>query len=353
MNQALERWFRNQGGVLDGEGPIHFGDPRREYEASRSGAALSHRSTAGCLILTGTDCLDLLHRTTTGDLKDLAPGRTATTVIQTETARILDHPTLIVLEDRLYMITGPERAESDATWIDRLVIMDDVQVQDASGETGLFDITGPEAAVALNGVIEGAGHLEPGRHCSRKTDAGTTIVTRTGASDFLMIVPDREAVALLEQLVQQRGVTLTGRQASETLRLERGIPAIGRELTEAVNPLEAGLRSSIGFEKGCYTGQEVIARMITYKSVKRVLCSFRMEAEVEPPERGEALDVMKDGVLIGRLTSTAGSPGPDSWIGLGYVKREHVPTEAGGTDVTIQTTSGPVGAVTALPPLRP
>ena len=93
--------------------------------------------------------------------------------------------------------------------------------------------------------------------------------------------------------------------------------------------------------------------MITYKSVKRTLCGFRLDREIVPPEWNEAYDVMKDEASIGRLTSAAWSRGLDQWIGLGYVKRENAPEESGGTDVTILTSSGPVGAVTALPPLRP
>ncbi len=333
-------------------GPDHFGNPRAEYESIRQGAALIDHPRDGCLVLTGADRLDLLQRTTTGELKDLAPGRLAGTVIQTETARILDHVDVLVFPERILLRTGPGRAAADAAWVDRMTIMDDVQVHDASGESEIMTVAGPRAAGAIEAVLPGAGGIEPGGHVSDGSGSAALTAARTGSDTFLLVIPAARVLTIVERLVTEQGVTPAGREAAEAYRLEEGIPAVGRELTEAANPLEAGLRASIGFEKGCYPGQEVIARMITYKSIKRRLCGFRLAREVSAPAEGEALEVSKGSANAGRVTSTARSWREDGWIGLGYVRNDEVPEESGEVEVTVQTESGPVEARVVRIPFR-
>jgi len=351
MHDRIESWLRARGAVFDAAGPVHFGDPAAEYAAARSGAGVLAAAGTGCLVLTGTDRVDLLHRTTTGDLRSLAPGRTAFTVIQTETARILDLVLLLAFDDDLLAVTGPARAAEDAAWIDRMTIMDDVSVRDASEETAVLELSGPAAGGSAEAIVPGAAAMEAGTHRATGSGDRRIVAARIEDGRFFVVAPAADAAGLLDRLTVAGGAVPLGRAVAEALRLEAGRPAVGRELTDAANPLEAGLRFAIGFEKGCYTGQEVIARMITYKSVKRRLAGFLFEGEVAAPEAGASFDVERDGAPAGRLTSAARSYGLDRWVGLGYVKTERIPEMAAGTPVTIRTPAGPVGAVTAPLPL--
>jgi folate-binding protein YgfZ len=110
----------------------------------------------------------------------------------------------------------------------------------------------------------------------------------------------------------------------EALRIKQGRPAPGQELTDDDNPLEAGLWQSISFEKGCYFGQETIARLNTYKGVKKRLWGLKLSEEVSP---GAA--ILAAGAKIGRVTSV--TEAASEVIGLGYLR-----TKAGGAGLTVE-----------------
>lgn len=113
------------------------------------------------------------------------------------------------------------------------------------------------------------------------------------------------------------GLTPLGMEAYEALRVRHAIPAYGRELGEAYNPLEAGLIGSINFEKGCYIGQEVIARLDTYHKVQRhlALLQFSSQSDVSA-----AQTLQHNGQNMGVVTSVTRVPTTGEVIGLGYVR---------------------------------
>ena len=134
----------------------------------------------------------------------------------------------------------------------------------------------------------------------------------------IWIIGSPDPIQALQAHLEEQGVLTMGEAAWEIWRIEQGIPAWGRELTATVNPLEAGLRFAISFHKGCYIGQEVIARLEHYEKVRRRLMGLYLEEEIPAGEtRLEA-----EGREVGWLTSSIRSPrwGP---IGLGYVLREY------------------------------
>ena len=107
-----------------------------------------------------------------------------------------------------------------------------------------------------------------------------------------------------------------GATAMDAARVNFGVPEYGPEMGEPYNPLEAGLIGSIDFAKGCYIGQEVIARLDTYKKVQKYLVSLRFaDASVSPGD-----ELLQEGVKVGEVTSVAPEPSDGSLMGLGYVK---------------------------------
>jgi len=127
----------------------------------------------------------------------------------------------------------------------------------------------------------------------------------------------------LPALVEADGACL------ETLRIEAGLPAAERELTEDYNPWEAHLEDAISLNKGCYVGQEVIARLNTYRKVSKSLVRLRLGPGTPSPG---ARIAGSSGEAIGTLTSVAAVPGEDRVVGLGYVGVEE---ERDGLEVTI------------------
>ncbi|MDZ4803275.1 MAG: glycine cleavage T C-terminal barrel domain-containing protein [Candidatus Eisenbacteria bacterium] len=315
------------------------------HRAARDGAALIDRSDRARLVLSGPDALDLLHRTTTADLSELAAGQFATTVIQIETGRILDWLLLWRRTDDLLIVTGPGRGAADLEWLDRMVIMDDVTVRSLDDESALFELSGPDAAAILGRL----GLKLPGRvgaaaepRCVDGIVDGALITVaiarRAEHPECWLVVPRAAAPAVAARL-QQAGATPIGLVVDEALRLERGQPLVGRELTNQANPLEARLHASIGFRKGCYPGQEVIARMITYKSVKRILSLIQLERAVTAPRTGSSYP-LADGTAAGRITSTAWSFQHAAPLAMGYLRNDLALT---GTKVAVNTPDGPVG----------
>lgn len=316
-----------------------------EALALRRGAALIDRSTAGRLRLTGADRLDLLHRTSTGALKDLAPGAGATTVIQTETAKIIDWLTLYHDPDETLVTTARGRAAAVAAWIDRIVIMDDVLVEDVTASTAQLELCGPGAR-ALLGRFAGpellVGLGAPHAHAQAQID-GVAVRICAGRMQeppyYELILPASALDAVCARL-RTLGATPVSKAAAESLRVELGVPAVGHELTLDANPLEARLHASISFTKGCYTGQEVIAKMITYKSTKRTLVGFRLAGPLAAPAPDHWYPIRQGDEIIGRLTSAVWSPLTRSWLGLGIVRNEVSPA---GTLLRVEAAGHPVG----------
>jgi folate-binding protein YgfZ len=151
----------------------------------------------------------------------------------------------------------------------------------------------------------------------------------------------------LTEAVGRAGGSFSSREVLESYRILRGLPAPGHELTEDYNPLEAGLLDAISFSKGCYVGQEVVARLRTYDKVSRSLVGLELPAGMPLPRLGAAL--MLDGGPVGVLTSAVLPPGSRAAVALGYVKRKVL-----RPDLLLQVDAdGPSAKVVRLPFPRP
>jgi folate-binding protein YgfZ len=145
------------------------------------------------------------------------------------------------------------------------------------------------------------------------------------AGGYSVVVGAPEAAGAwrrLEPAVRSVGGSPTGDAVVEACRILRGLPSAGHELTEDHNPLEAGLWDAVSFDKGCYVGQEVIARLRTYDKVARALVGLELPPGSDPPLPGTRLFL--DGREVGELTSAAAVPGRRGPVGLGYVKRKEL-----------------------------
>ena len=188
---------------------------------------------------------------------------------------MLDYCTVACLPDRAFVVTSPSTAQLLTQQLDFLIIREKVSLSDlgAAGASGCFSLAGAGADQALGKVL---GDAKP-------PQAGKTVVASVGGHDvvvvhgsglasegYLLIASSSAAAPLWEELLQA-GATGEGYRGWEAQRISDGVPAAGSELTLDYNPLEAGLWSSVSFEKGCYCGQETLARLRTYDGVKQHL----------------------------------------------------------------------------------
>jgi folate-binding protein YgfZ len=297
-----------------------------EYEAIVNGAAIFPRPTAGVLQLTDADRHDFLQRMTTNNIAVLRPGQSAVTVLTSPTARVLQVFTVIATSDELVLLPAPGQSQALARHLrGQIFFMDKVKVHDLGSEWGRLRVMGPKAEEILAAIGAEVGSLTP-NSVIIQDDLMVVAQPQFEVPGFEVVVRaekrEETTVALLDA-----GGRAVGENAYEARRVELGQPAAGAELTEEYTPLEAGLGWACAENKGCYTGQEIIARQITYDKVTKNLVTLRLSDAT-----AAGSDVTVEGRSVGTVTSVAYSPGLNAPVALAILKR---PFNAPGTTVQI------------------
>ena len=286
------------------------------YAAAHATAVLAEHPARGMLHLTGSTRLDLINRMSTQAVLGLQSGQGAATVLTTDIGRIIDRIILYATSDGVYALTGDGHADPLARYFMRNIFFnDDAQLRDISATTFVFGVYGPRAAELL--VVAGFPEVEMPLHHWRQATIGaaTVYLHRTdpiaGGGYFVTgSAPDRDAIraALLAA-----GLLPIDEAAYDYLRIEAGLPRFGRELTLDYIPLEADLWPDVSFSKGCYVGQEIIARMESRGKLAKRLVRLRPGAPL-----AAGAEITANSRAVGAITSAADGPGGP--VALGYVK---------------------------------
>jgi folate-binding protein YgfZ len=293
-----------------------YGDASTEHWALTHGAALVDRSQVGRLHISGTDALDMLNRLSTNKLEVLPFGESAPTVITSPKGRVVDLLMVGARTEHLLCLTSPGRQQAIADWIDFYTFVDDIALQDVTAATAQFTVAGPTAAALLSAAGGLAGWLP--LHQLRDAVVGEAGVVlwhtlSSGTESYEVIVQQEQAPIVWRSLLAA-GAVPAGQTAWEAFRTANGAPAYGAEYGEETNPLESRLRGAISFDKGCYIGQEVVARLDTYKKVQRRLMAASLSGPAGP---GDIL--LADGHKAGVLSSVARVPQNGAYVALALV----------------------------------
>ena len=355
MNRSSLYDAHNSAGAAFGEYhgwemPSSFSSAEAEYRAAKERATLVDRSYVGRLRMTGEDSLDLLNRLSTNEITQLPLGTGLSTVLTTNKGRVLDLLTLYSREEDLILLTGPQNRHKVISWIDQYTFAEDVQLGDVTDNLAMLSLYGPKASTLLEGITGGSvAGLAPHHGVAVSLQGVDLYIARDTdlwGEAYNVILPSADATAIWDLLLEKGeevGMLPMGMEAYEALRIEAGVPAYGAELSEEVNPLEAGLNSSISFSKGCYVGQEVVARLNTYEKVKRYLVKLRF---LDGPAPEPHVSLVVDGKEVGFTTSVAALPGDGQLIALGYVR---VAQAQPGVKLTAVTGNGQsVGEIVGL-----
>ena len=299
------------------QGAAVYSSAREEYDALTEGIGLVDRSHLGRLKVSGADAIDLLDRLSTNKLADMLVGEVEGTVLTTNKGRIIDLLFVVRRDDHLLVITGPDTRERVAEWIDFYTFIEDVTVEDVSEETAMLTVAGRRVKEALPQLSDSLSDSERLTVCGIEVLALHTEMAGIVGYDF--IAPADKAAVLRETLIDI-GAVPVGSHAAEIRRIEAGFAEYGGELHEEYNPLEAGLKDYISFNKGCYIGQEVVVRLNTYDKVQKHLMCLSLGAGDAPVLPSP---LMHEGRQIGTLTSTVEALDGDRTIGLGYVRKAH------------------------------
>lgn len=294
--------------------------------AAEQAVALYDCSTWGRIQVSDPDRLRFLHSQSTNNIILLKPGQGCDTVFVTSTGRTLDLTSLYVAQEEVILLVSPNRRESLLKWLDRYIFFSDkVKLTDITVATAAFRIIGPGSAALCQQVGLDL-PTEPGQHLETSL-SGLSVRLAMGSGlalpGYTCFCAAADAPALAQALTATGAISMPEADW-EQLRILQGRPKPDAELSEDYNPLEAGLWQMISFNKGCYIGQETIARLNTYQGVKQQLWGIQL---TEPVELGTL--VMVDGNKVGECTScTLTETGA---FALVYVK-----TKAGGAGLQVQ-----------------
>jgi folate-binding protein YgfZ len=307
-----------------------YGDWRAEHAAARSAAAVIDLSPRGRLCLTGNDRVRFLNGQVTNDVKALRVGQGCYAALLNAKGKMQSDLFIYALAEELLLDFEPGFSAAVAARLEQYVIADDVQIVDASPQYGLLTVQGPRTAEAVGALGFGVELPDHELTLVRLQDAvlGELYLvkqSRVGLGGCDLFVPATTLPIVAEKLiasVKAVGGGACGWTACEAARVEAGIPRFGVDLDETTLPPEAGLESrAISYTKGCYTGQEIIARLRTYGQVAKTLRVLQLsDCATELPTRGEKL--FQEEREVGYVTSAVWSPMAEATVALGYVRRE-------------------------------
>ncbi|HUI08787.1 MAG TPA: hypothetical protein VL221_00595 [Bacteroidota bacterium] len=321
-----------------------FGDAAAELEAALGPGACVDHSMFGRIEVSGKDRLDLLHRLSTNALAGLSPHRAAATVFVTDKGRIIDRVLVCALDGSLLLLTSPGAEAFLVQWIGKYTITEDIRLNVVTATTVMASLIGPETISSFCAATGCAAPL-PGEITRGGEEGAFTVVRDPGGEFAHVVVPSSRGAALIGAINASRpGARWIGWLPYEAYRITRGIPARPGELNGDHNPLECGLRSAVSFTKGCYIGQEVIARLDTYGKERHALASLALG---RPLPGTLPLTLTRGDIPAGVLTSVSGVPHRGIYGALGIVRRDAVrPGEtlvAGEEGATARLTGFPGG----------
>jgi folate-binding protein YgfZ len=324
------------------------------YRAVNEAVAWLDRSERVRLRVTGPDRVRFLHNLTTNDIQRLAVGRGCEAFVTTPHGKTLAWVTILRAEDHLLLRTDPGGLDLLLPHFQKYGALDEVTWEDVSGATFELHLAGPLA----EDLLRRAGGAPPAQ--ADLTHAATPLAGRpvflvreapTGRSG-LTLIGERDHAEALMNLLNERGRPLglveLDSPTFEALRIEAGTPINGREVTPENLPQEVGRDArAISFTKGCYLGQETVARLDALGHVNKILKGLRIEGPTVPPP-GTALEL--EGKPVGTITSSAFSPGWGGPIALGYLR---VAQARAATALAVALRDARPGAVVADLPMPP
>lgn len=299
-----------------------------ELALMHTGVGFRDLSASTTLILRGADVLDFLHRITTNDLKNLQPFRAAYTIFTTDKGRILDRVLVVNHSDYYLLLGNRDTADILTRWITKYTITDDVHVKNAYGEAGVFEVLGQQSEAFLILLFgDQVKDLKPGEVKRVFLERSYyTLITINGGEDkrrYIITAPFFDCKFLLEYCIHNGSLFdfhFIGEDAYEEYRIEQGIPT-ENELNDNFNPHEALLLKDVCFTKGCYIGQEVIARLDTYQKVSKYLRGIELNTSELLPTPFPIIN--SESNEIGTVTSLTFSSRRDKVIGLAYIRKQY------------------------------
>ncbi|HVM96295.1 MAG TPA: aminomethyltransferase family protein [Candidatus Acidoferrales bacterium] len=326
MNSELAAAEEASGATFDAAGdrrlPRSFGTLVGECEAVRRRCGLFDAGFRSLWRLNGGDRTTFLQGMVTNDVAKLASGAGTYAALLTIQGRVVSDMRIFALEEELWLDVPTSHAAAVRESLEKFIIADDVEFAEGDDWSPLLVVEGPQAdRVALAVLGESFADLAPFAQRSagfEGSEVRVAAVTHTGERGYLVVGPATAAATLWKHFCAA-GVEPVGMAALDVLRVEAGIPWMGRDMDESTIVSEVGLDAAISFQKGCYLGQEVVERVAARGQVQRKLVGLQWDGDQPAPAQAKIWHADKE---VGWITSAVFSPTLGRSLALGYLRRE-------------------------------
>jgi folate-binding protein YgfZ len=310
------------------------------YQAARYGAALAEMDWYGILKLTGSERVSWLQGMVTNDVQNLAPGTGCYAAHLTPQGKIVAHMHVLADDDVLWLSLERAALPKLVQAFDKLLIMEDAQIEDCSEQFDILSVVGPRAVAVLEAWLDERVNLE-GLYSHRRFEGARVVRSELGHELWV----DRGQADKVLRALSQAGATAIDRGAWDVLRTEAGLPIYGVDIDETTTMPELG-ENGINYNKGCYIGQEVVAKVKYIGHVNRRFVGLVVSGSDIPELKSAIFKGVKE---VGTVTTSLFSPGLERPIALGFVSRN---AYAPGTEVEIVSGEKRLPATIADLPFR-
>lgn len=314
-----------------------------DYRALTTAVGMSELAGRSRIELRGADRARFLHSFCTNDVQRLSPGLGCEAFLTNHQGKIVGHVFIFCDADALVLDAVAGQSAALIAHLDRFVISDDVTFHDLTDATGELLVAGPGAPDIVNQVFGGQTPVNLWDHVHSTVEGQSVRITR---ADFLLpanffVTCARDGIAAVQEMLKQAGAAVCEVAAVEAVRLESGTPLFGRDITEENLPQEIRRDAqAISFTKGCYLGQETVARIDAMGHVNRLLAGVRfIEPGASVPPAGTEL--RSGDKVVGRVTSSTWSPRLEQPLAMALLRRT---TASAGSK--LESSTGPVEVVT-------
>ncbi len=317
---------------------IDTGNFQAEYDAIRRGVAVIDFSPAGKLQVSGKNAIQFLNGLVSNDVKSLEPGDGVLAAFPNLQGKLLALARIYNTGDHLLIELDPINREKVFKNLSRFVPAGEFFITDVSDRYSLISLQGPRSAELIESLTGLPISSDPQYKISERTISQSNVFiashNRCGETGFDLFADVASGPKIWESILsrgEEFGARLVGPEAFEIARIEAGVPREGIDAGENYIILESELNDAVSYTKGCYLGQEVIARIHWRGQPAKRLRGLLVDADQAPPRGTEVY--AEDGKKVGEITSSTRSIALDRFIALAYIHRYYLNT---GTEFVLK-----------------
>ncbi len=319
--------------------PAHFGDASAEHAAVRNSVGIADLSHRGKMRVTGDDRIKWLQSIISNDILPLQPGQGRYSSFLTHKGKMLGYFRVYIQNDTVWIEDVGEVGEATFQALRKFLLYGTkAKMENCAESWGLLLVSGPKSADVVSAAFGVDVHTLPLLQTIPTTiGSHAALIMRTeetGEQDLEILLPADGLSAAWSQLMTAGapfGITPVGSQARELLRIEAGLPKAGPDLNEEIVPPEANLEGkAFSLSKGCYPGQEVVARMDTYGNVRRHLVGLTIPDQIVPPPGAKLFSGDRE---VGWVSSAVWSPQRKAALAFAFPLRDF---SAPDTQLTVE-----------------